>query len=359
LRAAGATADITVIDRSPSFRMGLRKLWLLDQRTGDEDGLRPRLVLNGLGITFRQGEIEGIDLERRRVRVDSDDMEFDYLVVALGAEPRVDLVQGGDSNPNLYDWQGAKAAAGRLPAVSSGRIVIAIAGLPIKCPPAPYEAAFLIDALLKRTGHRDRVSIQVMTPQPMSIPAAGQVACNSVEDQLAEHGIDFLPNVKIERLEAGRVVAGDATVEAELVIIAPPHRPPAVVKGSGLTGEGDWVQVNPSNLETRVENVFAIGDVVEMKTGAGLPFPKAGVFAESHGEVVASNIAARISGTSPTAAFDGVGQCFLEMGDGAASFVRGNFFSAPPDVEIASPDPAHLQAKQRFEAERLDRWLPV
>jgi len=359
MRESGVDCDVLVVDRSPSFRMGLRHLWVLDGRAGAQDGARPRAVLGELGIPFRQGEIEAIDLDNRAVRVDGDAVAWDYLVVGLGAEARPDLVPGGDTNPSLYDYDGARAAGARLTEIERGRIVVAIAGLPYKCPPAPYEAALLMNSYLRRRGRRDDVEILAVSPQPSTIPAAGQVACNSVEDQLAEHGIDFRPNTKVERLEPGRVVAGGETLDADLVLTVPPHRPPAVVKASGLTGDGEWVKVDPLTLATGVDGVFAIGDVVEMKTGAGMPFPKAGVFAEAHGAVVARNLAAHISGRDADARFDGVGQCFLEVGDGAASMVRGNFLSSPPDVTIAAPDPENLVAKERFEAERLDRWLPL
>jgi sulfide:quinone oxidoreductase len=359
LKQAAPTAELLVIDRSPDFVMGLRKLWMLDGRSRLGDGTRPRRALGSVGIPFRQDTIHAIDLERRSVRVGTEDVASDFLVVALGAEGRPDLIPGElGGNPNLYSSEGAAQAAAQLSEIREGRIAIVIAGLPIKCPPAPYEAAFLVDDVLRRTQRRDRVAVEVITPQPMSIPAAGVVACNSVESQLADHDIGFRPNAKLVRIEPGRVVLEAETLSVELLMVVPPHRPPELVKQSGLAGEGDWIQVDPATLATPHERVFAIGDVIEMKTGAGLPFPKAGVFAERHGEVVGHNIAAQINGAQPAATFGGDGYCFLEVGGGAASSVRGNFLSSPPSVVIADPSEANLEAKRRFEEERLARWLP-
>jgi sulfide:quinone oxidoreductase len=95
-----------------------------------------------------------------------------------------------------------------------------------------------------------------------------------------------------------------------------------------------------------------------MLTGTGLPFPKAGVFAESHGSVVGSNLAAVAAGREPHAEFDGVGHCFLEVGGGKATMIRGNFLASPPDIAVAEPAPEHLEAKVDFERERLERWFP-
>ncbi|MFY9616127.1 MAG: FAD/NAD(P)-binding oxidoreductase [Candidatus Dormiibacterota bacterium] len=358
LKQTAPTAELLVVDQSPDFVMGLRKLWTLDGRSSPGDGTRPRSALQRLGIPFRQDTVQAIDLDRRSVRVGSDDLPWDFLVIALGAQGRPDLIPGGlGDNPDMYTFEGAAQGAARLNEIREGRIAIVIAGLPIKCPPAPYEAAMLVDGMLRRMQRRAQVRVEVITPQPMSIPAAGVVACNSVEDQLQGRDIDFRPNAKIVRVEKGRVVLEGETVSADLLLVVPPHRPPNPVQQSGLTGDGAWIQVDPATLATPHEGVFAIGDVVEMKTGAGLPFPKAGVFAERHGQVVGENIAAQINGSQPAATFEGDGYCFLEVGDGEASSVRGNFLANPPSVTIADPSEATLEAKHLFEEERLARWF--
>ena len=360
VRRLAPEAQVTVIDRSPEFRMGLRKLWLLDGRSRPDEGGRPRSALGAQGVDFRLAAIESIDLDRREVRAGGDALGWDLLVIALGAEPRPDLVPGGvDGGFNLYTAEGAAEAGARLAALESGRIVIAITGVPIKCPPAPFEAAFLIDDLLRRKGIRDRVEIEVVSPQPMSIPAAGPAACSAVEGRLGGKGIRFRARTQVDRVEAGRVVLGDEAIDADLVLYVPAHRPPAAVATAGLAGETPWVPVDPGTLATVREGVFAIGDVIEMKTGSGLPFPKAGVFAELGGEVAGANVAALALGRAPEARFDGHGYCFLEVGEGSATKVEGNFLSAPPDVRVEAAAPEHLEAKRRFEAERLDRWLPA
>ncbi|MHB8572599.1 MAG: NAD(P)/FAD-dependent oxidoreductase [Candidatus Dormibacteria bacterium] len=354
------SAELLLVDRSPDFVMGLRKLWTLDGRSGPADGRRARASLGSAGIEFRQATVNAIDLEGHTARIGEEEVAWDHLVVALGCEGRPDLVPGGlGGNPDLYTFEGAAQAGAAVAAQRSGRVVILIAGVPIKCPPGPYEAAFLVDHMLRRSGVREQVAVEVITPQPMSIPAAGVVACNSVESQLSGRGIEFRPNAKITRVETGRVVLEDGTVDADVLMVVPPHRPPSVVAASGLPAEGPFIPVDPGTLATSHPGVYAIGDVTEMKTGSGLPFPKAGVFAERHGVVVGENIAARINGTEPVARFEGDGYCFLEVGGGSASSVRGNFLTSPPTVMIADPSPANLEAKQTFETERLARWFPL
>lgn len=360
-REAGEAVDLLLVDRSPTFLMGLRKLWFLDGRASPGEGGRNRSTLPRAGIPFRQGQVESIDRDARQVRVDGEDLGYDFLVVALGAEQRIDLVSGQpDGNPNLYTVEGAVEAGRRLRDLQQGRVVIAIAGIPYRCPPAPYEAAFLIEDLLRREGRRDRVEVEVLTPQPMSVPAAGPAACAAIEGRLSKKGIGFRPRTHLSEVSEGMVsIEGGDRVPAELLVLVPPHRPPEVVEESGLVAQGGWLQVDPGTLRTEDERVFGVGDVVEMTTGAGLPFPKAGVFAESHGDVVGRNIAAEVAGREPDARFDGFGFCFLEVGGGSASMVRGNFLASPPDVRIEEEAPENLAGKEEFERERLDRWFPA
>ena len=81
--------------------------------------------------------------------------------------------------------------------------------------------------------------------------------------------------------------------QVDVLVGVPPHRPPAVVKESGLTGDGAWIAVDPATLRTSHESVFAIGDVTQIELANGLPLPKAGLFAELEGHHVAAAIAAR------------------------------------------------------------------
>jgi sulfide:quinone oxidoreductase len=359
-RGAGDDIEVLVIDQAPTFLMGLRKLWVLDGRASPGQGGRDRTTLSRAGIPFRQGRVEALDRAAGRVRVDGTDIGYDFLIVALGAQHRIDLVPGEpDGNPNLYTMEGAAEAGRRLRDLEKGRVLIAIAGVPYKCPPAPYEAAFLIDDLLRREGRRDRFELEVVTPQPMSVPAAGPAACSAIEGRLATKGIRFRPKTSLSEARPGALTLdGGDSLRADLLLLVPPHRPPAMVEDSGLTGESGWLKVDPATLRTDDERVFAVGDVVEMTTGTGLPFPKAGVFAESHGEVVGWNLVDQIAGRQPNAAFDGFGFCFLEVGGGRASMVRGNFLASPPDVTVEEDAPEHLAAKERFESERLERWFP-
>ncbi|HET6954004.1 MAG TPA: FAD/NAD(P)-binding oxidoreductase [Acidimicrobiales bacterium] len=117
-------------------------------------------------------------------------------------------------------------------------------GLPYKCPAAPYETAFLAEALLRRRGVRDRVPMDIYTPEPYPMPTAGPVLGQALAAMLAERGITLHPEHSVERIDpAARelVLAGGERVGYDLLAGVPPHRAPEVLRASGLAAETGFV----------------------------------------------------------------------------------------------------------------------
>lgn len=359
-RLLGDSHEVALLDRRESFLVGLRKLWALFGLGTLEEGERPRSLLPERGVPFLRREVRELDPAERRVVTDDGTFDGDYLVVALGAEPRPDLVPGlAEHAHDLYDREAIPGLAATLDRFDGGHIALVIAGGPYKCPPAPFECAMLLDEHLRDRGIRDRSEISVSTFQPILLPNAGKEGSAWLGDQLSSRGIGFHTGRQVARVEAGRVVfkEGEAQ-EADVLVGVPPHRPPAVVKESGLTSDGAWIAVDPATLRTSHERVFAIGDVTQIKLANGLPLPKAGLFAELEGHHVAAAIAADCGMGPPPADFDGRGYCFIEMGKSAATRVEGDFFARPePEIRVHDVSEAHAAEKRRFEKERIERWF--
>ena len=359
-RLLGTEHTITVIDRKAEFFMGLRKLWVLAGRANRADGERRLDLLRGQGIDVRQAEVTEVDARRRRVVTSAGDVPFDYLIVALGAEPRPDLVPGWSPAVfNLYDAADVERLAPAVAAFRAGTVAVGILGIPYKCPPAPYEAAMLLDDVFRRRGIRSAVTIQTFTPQPMSLPVVGPVGCAQVEGLLLAKLIAFQPNRKAVKLDGRKAYFADGdTMEPDLFIAVPPHVPPAVVAGSGLAADGPWITVDPATLRTRVDGVYAVGDVINIQLANGMPLPKAGVLAEGQAKVAAAAIAAEITGRARPSPYDGRGYCFIEVGGEQAAMVVGEFLAAPaPKVDVAPPTADAYRSKVEFERSRLHDWF--
>jgi sulfide:quinone oxidoreductase len=350
--------EIILVDRRSHFMMGFRKIGAVIGREPMEPHKRPLAALAKRGIRVVGADITTIDPAARAVEAGGERIEADAMIVALGAETVPGAVPGlAEHGHNVYDPDDVPRAAEAFASLGDGRLAIGIFGAPYKCSPAPYELALLANEVLRE--RKARVNVTVFTPQPMSIPVLGKAGCVSIEDRLAGQGIEFRPDSKTERVEPGRVVlAGGGEVPFDLLFAIPPHRVPSVVVDARLAEQGGWINVNARTLETPFEGVYAVGDVTAIPMANKQPVPKAGVFAESEGIVAAERIVARFGDRDPDAVFDGEGFCFLEVGNGEAMFVRGNFLAEPePDVELTAPSRESLEQKDRFEQQRLDEWF--
>jgi len=352
-----ANDEVILVDRRESFMVGFRKTWALVGEAPLEEGQRPIKNISKLGVRVIRDSITAIDPQNRVAEIGGQHIEADALVVALGAELAPEIVPGFKKHAfNVYDAQDVPRAAQAVKEFKKGKLMLGIFGVPYKCPPAPYEIALLISDALKARGVK--AEIEVFSPQPMSIPILGQASCDLIEDRLEDKGIAFLPNHKANSVEAGEVIFADERRPYDLLLGVPPHRPPAAVRESGLVDKSGWVSVNARTLETQFSNVYAIGDVVQIMMANGKPLPKAGVFAEGMGETVAERIAAKFNGQEPQVTFKGEGGCYLEVGNGRAMMVTGNFLAEPaPEVTLTPALPAYLKEKRSFEKQRLEKWL--
>ena len=349
--------EVILVDRRDHFMVGFRKSWALVGESSLEEGQRPLDSLTRFGIRVMRDRVTRIDPKARAATMGDQRIDADALVVALGADLIPNAVPGFQEHAlNVYDPLGIPRAAQALNEFQGGRLVIGIFGAPYKCPPAPFEMALLINDKLKAKGVK--ANIEVFSPQPMSLPILGTVGCDMIESRLADHGIIFHPNHKATAVEAGEVVFANKRMPYDLLLGVPPHKPPAVVRDSELVGPSGWVDVKARTLETSFDGVYAIGDVVQIMLANGKPLPKAGLFAEQMGEIVAERIAAGFLGEEPTAIFKGEGGCYLEVGGGKAMMVRGNFLAEPePEVMLTEATTEFLNEKRSFETQRLSEWF--
>ena len=317
--------------------------------------------LNRKGIEFIAAEITGIDLSGKTVRFDGQELAYDYLIVSMGTQYSAGDISGLGSAYTFYTLEGAEGLREELANFTSGRIAIVVAGLPYKCPAAPYEGALLLDHYFRRQRLRDDVEIRLFTPEPAPLPVAGEAIGGAVTELLAGREVWFSPNTRLQAVDpqGKKLVFQDGTdASYDLLIAVPLHEVPTVVREAGLAEDGGWVKVDRETMATPFEGVYAIGDVTQVPLANGLMLPKAGVFAHGEAEVVARNIAAEIKGGKGRWDFGGEGSCFLETGYGKAAKVTGNFYTEPdPEVRMRQPSFLWRWEKEGFIRTWLWRWF--
>ena len=341
-KALAERADITLVDREGTHHFPPSYPWLVMGWRTPEQLTRPLSRLKAKGVRLRQEDVTAIDPNDRKVVTRSGKIDYDYLLVALGAQLDPAAIPGFSAAHHPYDLPGAVRLGQALREFRGGRIAIGISRLPFKCPAAPYETALLMDYSLRRRGLRDRTEIEFFTPEPHPVPAAGEAIGKQVERLMGQRGIPVRTRREIDHIDEGSKLVqfkGGAQARFDLLVAVPPHTTCPAVRNSDLVKGDPWIPVDRYTMRTGYDDVYAVGDVTKIPTPSGnVPaLPKAGVFAERQARVAVENIAAGILGGEGVR-WDGNGLCFLESGRGRAGMVRGDFFGeAGPGIRMRRP----------------------
>jgi sulfide:quinone oxidoreductase len=259
-------------------------------------------------------------------------LRYDHLVLATGSRTMMEEVPGALGAYDFYTMAGAKRLFTALEAFKQGTIVIGVAGIPYKCPPAPVEFAFLLDDYLRARGIREETEVKLLSPlnRAFTIEATSKL----VQPILAERGIELTGFFNVESVDpAARTVTSleGETMGYDLLILVPPHRGQDVIEKSGLGDERGWVPVDKNTLKhTQFADIWAVGDTTS------IPISKSGSVAHYEATVAAAEIAAEVKGEAPPAhVYDGKVMCFLETGQGKATTIRFDYDHPP-----VSPPPA-------------------
>jgi sulfide:quinone oxidoreductase len=359
--------QISIIDQKDYFMMGLVNLWILSGTRTFKDS---KIALNRLenkGIRYLNDKVTGIDIASKTVTIKESNLQlkYDYLIIALGADNSFEEVKGFLENGgfNLYDAEQVTKLRERILSLNKGRIAICITSIPYKCPPAPYETSLLINDILLKNGTRNSIEIDIYTPTPISLPVAGPKVSQDVINLLNRSHIAFHPLHKIKAVLNMEIEFENGNrVNYDLLIGIPHHKVPEVIRNSGLITRGqNWINVDKFSLRTDFENVFAIGDVTEIKVNENVAIPKAGVFAEAQAKVVSQQIVDDIKNDKnkySSSGFDGKGFCFMEVGNEKAGYIVTDFYHKDgPYTLLEPPSDESYKKKLDFERSKLNEWL--
>ena len=188
---------ITVIDKKDWFMVGFAKLWIITGTRTFENSIGSLNELAKKEIKFIKDEILMIDLQNKNVKTASKNFSYDFLIISMGAILAPQKIPGLIENGfNLYDHNHLSEIHDRLESIESGKIAISIMGMPYKCPPAPFEASLLIDAMLRKRGIRDSVQIDFYSPAPITLPAAGPEVSKQILELVNSEKLLFIIPVK-------------------------------------------------------------------------------------------------------------------------------------------------------------------
>ena len=313
---------------------------------------------------YVQKKIELIKPDENKVLLESGEIiSYDILIVATGTNIAPEEIEGMagpqwyKSIFDFYTYEGAKALRDKLRTWEGGKLVVHISEMPIKCPVAPLEFAFLADSFFKNKGMRDKVDITFVTP--LSGAFTKPKATAALHYLLEEKNIAEVTDFNIERVdyEKNKIIDyADVEVSYDLLVTVPTNMGDALIERSGMGDDLNYIPTHKATLQTKdYENVFAIGDATN------LPASKAGSVAHFEAEILTENILRFINNEPLKEEFDGHANCFVETGNGKALLIDFNYTHEPVEGTFPFPGvgPLSLLKESRINhmGKMAFRWI--
>ena len=289
----GKDHDVILIDRRSQHIFMPAFLFLMVGQRQPKDIVRNLKRLEQRNVQVIRSEIEGIDPKRQQVLLDSGPISYDYLIISLGMRTAPELLPGfAEAAQHSWELEATLRLRETLESFEEGRILVGVPPGPYRCPPAPYEAQWMLDSYFHQRGKRDKVKIEFFTPAP---EPSGEDRTPAVwmDRQSKKRGIQQHYSFSVQSIDAQRKVVKALygfELPYDLLFLVPPHQPSQVLLDSSLVETGSGIRVDYDTLVARWGNVYCIGDCADM------PVSKSGGVAHQQAEVVAHNLTVELTG---------------------------------------------------------------
>jgi sulfide:quinone oxidoreductase len=359
-RLGADEAEIHVVDRDDAhvYQPGL--LFVPFDLARTDEIIRPRRRQLRPGIVFHENQVESVWIERDEVLLDNGTvLPYDVLVVATGARLQPEETEGlmgpgwNERVFTFYTPEGADALRETLARFEGGRLVVNLVDMPIKCPVAPLEFAFLADWYFREHGIRERVELVFSTPLDGAFTKP--VASEQLAELLAEKEIELVTEFNAGDVDGvgGKLGSYDGReLDFDLLVTVPLHGGGSYVERSpGLGDALGFVPTDKRTLQTPARpNVFALGDATD------LPTSKAGSVTHFEGEVLTENIARFLAGKELDASYDGHANCFVETGFHKALLLDFNYETEPLPGHFG-PLPLLRESRMNHLGKLMFQWV--
>jgi len=331
-RELGDTWDITIVDQDETHYYQPGFLFIPFGTYGPQDVVKTKREFIPRGVNYIVGSIDKLDPEENEVTLaDGTELGYEFLIIATGTRstpsetPGLEGPEYGRTVHDFYTFNGAVALRKALANFDSGRLVVNLIEMPIKCPVAPLEFAFLADSHFTDLGMRDNIEILYVTP--LDAAFTKPVAARHLGSMFKDRKILLEPDFYLERVdtENRKLVSYDEReIDYDLLVTVPVNMGERFVQEAGLGDEMNHVNVDHHTfLSKDHDNIFAIGDA------ANLPTSKAGSAAHFAMDVFIPNLVNHVQGLPMREQFDGHSNCYIETGYDKAMLIDFNYEIEP------------------------------
>ena len=260
-----------------------------------KDVIKPKRDFFPAGVNVIQSEIDKIEPEKNRVLLSNNQVVgYDQLIIATGAKINPEETEGMKGElwqKNVFDFytiEGACALRQFFKYWEGGKLVIHITEMPIKCPVAPLEFAFLADSYFTEKGIRDKVDIEFVTPLDGAFtkPRASAI----LGDFLDKKNIKLTTEFGIARVDnENKTIVNweEDEIPFDVLVTIPTNMGDAAIERSGMGDEFNFIPTDKQTLKADgYDNIFVIGDATN------LPSSKAGSVAHFQADILYENFLA-------------------------------------------------------------------
>lgn len=356
--------QITIVDQHETHYYQPGFLFIPFEIYKKKDVIKPKRDFFPSGINVVMGEIDRIEPDKNRVLLNNDIViNYDFLIIATGARIKPTETEGLKDSlwfKNVFDFytvEGACALADYFKRWEGGKLVINITEMPIKCPVAPLEFAFLADWYFTERGIRDQVDIHFVTPLPGAFtkPKASAI----LGDFLDKKNIHLTSEFSIGRVDnkEKKIISWDENeIDFDVLVTVPTNMGDEAIARSEMGDELNYVPTDKHTLMANgFSNIFVIGDATN------LPSSKAGSVAHFQADILFENFLAVIDERQPKAKFDGHANCFIESGFGKGVLIDFNYDTEPLPGKYPLPGigPFSLleETKMNHYGKIMFRWM--
>ena len=281
-------------------------------------------------VAFIHEEAASINFEQKSVHLNGEDLSYDYLIIATGAQTNFfSFIEGLRENSygvknlerahnfrmefenliykKLQDEEGSK----------EGELNIAVGGAGLSGVEVAAEMAYVLDNYSKTIGDTAKeIHIYLIDANDTILPGMGQYSIDNTKKRLEALGVKILTGAFINNVDASYIhFKNGEKLPYSFMIFTGGIK--AAALNDTIENEKNSINQLIATSELNVQgqkDVFAIGDCVEIKDSKGNVLPPTAQIAEKSAEYVAKTIRHRIDGVESQAFDADVEGIFIALG---------------------------------------------
>lgn len=269
---------------------------------------------------FVEATVERVDVERRVVHASASDgqayeLEYDHLIVALGATTNMALIPGSDATFTFKTMADALVLRNhiierfeRADAAVSAELrqraltVVVIGGGLVGVELLGELTAFADDVLRYYPRiRREELRFHLFEAGPRILPELDAKLGDAATRILRKRGADLRANTPVRAIEARRVHLAAETIDAGTIVLAAGIVPNEAAASIPVAHDARGrLAVDATMRSTSHPNVWALGDSASIPAPDGRPYPALAQHATREARQLARNVTAVIQGRAPS-----------------------------------------------------------